>query len=224
MEENDYKISFYNKINQLCPLYEEVKSAIILVENFDEKRQMFIAPINQLRSALDHIFKSVTIANDNDSCDYELKEAKEHMERAGYDALELLASSLGTSIIEKLTIYDTNTLTEIFPKYYTEIKPTIAEIKQNVAVLRMERKTDAEKSFFAYFDETKKLINISKSVDKMIPSLQEYSDKKVQEESRKQEEDQKKSKKERLWQYCIGPTIGFVSAAVIAIITWLLTK
>jgi hypothetical protein len=224
MEENNYKVSFYDKISQLFPLYEGVKSAIILCENFDEERQMYIAPINQLRSALDHIFKSVNIANDNSSCDYELKEAKEHMERAGYDALELLAGSLGASIIEKLKVYDTDTLTTIFPKYYTEIKPTITEVKQIIATLRTERKTNAEKSFDAYFSEIRKMIDINKSVDIMIPSLQEYSGKKAQEEARKKEEEQKKNKKERLWQYLIGPVIGFVSATVIAIIAWLLTK
>jgi len=69
----------------------------------------------------------------------------------------------------------------------------------------LERKTDSDKSFFAYFDEIKELVEINKSVDKIIPSLQEYSDKK---------------KKERLGSYLWG----FASAALIAILTWLLTK
>ena len=208
---------YYSKLKELYPLYEKVKLAILLVENFDEKREMYVAPINQLRSALDHIFKSVNTANDIESCDYELKEAKEHMERAGYDALELLAGSLGTSVIKKLRPYDTQTLTTIFPCYFTNIKPIITEIQQNVAERRMERKTDSGKSFSAYFDEIVELVDINKSVDKMIPSLQEYSDKKVKEE-------QKKSKKERLWNYLWGPLIGFVSAAIIAILAWLLAK
>ena len=142
MEEN-----FYNKLKKLFPLYENVKKAIILAENFNENSEMYIAPINQLRSALDHIFKSVKIATESESCDYELKEAKEHMERAGYDALELLAGNLGTSVIKKLELYDTDTLTHVFPDYFTQIKPKITEIRQNVAERRMERKIDSEKSF-----------------------------------------------------------------------------
>jgi len=205
MEEHFY----YSKLKELYPLYERVKYAILLVENFDEKREMYVAPINQLRSALDHIFKSVNIANETESCDYELKEAKEHMERAGYDALELLAGSLGASVIKKLQIYDNETLTAIFPSYFTDVKPKITEIRQNVAERRLERKTDSSKPFFAYFDEIKELVEINKSVDRMIPSLQEYRSK-----------GQKKNKVERLWNYLWGPLIGFL----IGILTWLLTK
>jgi len=57
----------------------------------------------------------------------------------------------------------------------------------------------------------------------MIPSLQEYSDKKAEEKLNQQNEKQKKDKNERLWQYCIGPIIGFVSGVLIVLLTWLLT-
>jgi hypothetical protein len=177
-----------------------------------------------LRSALDHIFKAISVISETEDCDYELKEAKEHMARAGYDALELLAGSLGTNIIHKLTPYNTQTLTQVFPDYFTLIKPKITEIQQSIAEKRMERKTDIDKSFCAYFDEIKELVEIDKSVNKMIPSLQEYSDRQAMEEQNQQMEEQKKSKKERLWQYGIGSAIGFVSAALIALLTWFLTK
>jgi hypothetical protein len=212
----DMEKDFYGKLKNLCATYEQVKSAIILVENFDEERRMYIAPINQLRSALDHIFKAVCIAQETENCDYELKEAKEHMERAGYDALELLAGSLGVSIGEKLKPYDTETLTAVFPDYYTLIKPEIIEIKKKVAEFRLERKTDSEKTFLAYFEEIKELVEFNKLIDRMIPSLQDYSDKKAI-EKRKEE---KNSKRQRLWQYFVG----FVSAAIIAMLAWVLSR
>ena len=211
MEEN-----YYNKLKKLYPLYEKVKSAILFAESFDEEREMYIAPMNQLRSALDHIFKSVDLANKIEDCEYELKEVKEHLERAGYDALDLLTGSLGTSIGKKLQPYDRETLTTLFSGYFTNIKPKIIEIRQNVAKRRIERNIDSDEFFFAYFDEVKELIEINKSVDKMIPSLQEYSDKKVREEHKVG----KIIKKQRFWDILTG----FVSAALIAILTWLLTK
>jgi len=179
MEDN-----FHKKLDALFPLYSKVKSAILLVENFDEKREMYVAPLNQLRSALDHIFKAVNAYKERkeEDCNYELKEADEHMTRAGYDALELLGGSLGTSIINKLQTYDCETLTNIFPSYFEEIKPKITGIRQSIAERRMERKDDLDKSFFAYFDEITELIEINTRVDKRIPSLQEYSDKKAKEE------------------------------------------
>jgi len=215
---------FCYKLKELYPLYEKVKFAILLVENFDEKQEMYVAPINQLRSALDHIFKSVNIASEVESCNYELKEAKEHMERAGYDALELLAGSLGACVIKKLEPYNTEALTNVFSEYYTEVKPKITGIQRSVAKRRMERKTDSEKSFFDYFNEITELVQINTAVDKRIPSLQEYSDKKVREKQEQQYEERKKNKKERLWSYLWGTLIGFVSAALIAILTWSLAK
>lgn len=135
---------------------------------------MYIAPINQLRSALDHIFKAVSSANDQEHSAYEFKEAKEHLDRAGYDALELLAANLGLNIIEKVSLYDNKTLTSVFPEYFKVIKPKITYIKNNVAILRSEKKIDSEMSFSAYFDQITELIDLDKQVDVMIPSLEEF--------------------------------------------------
>jgi len=215
----------YNKLkNDLLPLYNKVKSAILLVEGFDEKQEMYIAPMNELRNALDHIFSAVSIVSETQKCDYELKEAKEHMVRAGYDALELLAGSLGTTIVSKLRQYDTETLTQVFPDYFTSIKPTIAGIQQSLIEKRMKKKVDIDVSFCEFFDEIKELVEINNSVDKKIPSLQEYSDRRSIEKQKQQIEEQNKIKKERLWQYGIGSVIGFIFAAILAVLTWLLTK
>ena len=216
---------FYNKLkNDLLPLYKNVKDAILLGEAFDEKREMYIAPINELRSALDHIFKAVSIASETQDCDYELKEAAEHMARAGYDALELLAGSLGTTIVSKVQPYDTETLTTVFPAYFTSIKPQISDIKEHIVAIRMERKPNSEQFFVAYFNEIKQLIEINKSVDRVLPSLQEYAEKRANEKLKRQIEEQKKKKKERIWMFCIGPIIGFVFGIIIALLNWWLKR
>lgn len=173
-EKNDYKLSFYDSLESLYDLYDKVRQAIILVENFDKGRNMYIAPINQLRSALDHIFKAVSCAEDHERSAYELKEAKEHLDRAGYDALELLAAYLGIAIVEKVAQYDNETLTTIFPEYFTIIKPQITDIKNKVAVLRAKKDLNSEVSFSAYFDQITELIEMDKRVDVMIPSLEEF--------------------------------------------------
>lgn len=173
-QNNEYKLSFYDSLRNLYDLYDKVRQAIILVENFDKDRNMYIAPINQLRSALDHIFKAVSFAEDKARSEYELKEAKEHLDRAGYDALELLAAYLGIAIIEKVAQYDNNTLTTVFPAYFTVIKPKITDIKNRVAILRSEKKINSEISFSTYFDQITELIELDKNVDVMIPSLEDF--------------------------------------------------
>jgi len=207
---------YYSKLKSLHSLYENVKYAIILAETLDDDRNMYIAPMNELRSALDHIFKSVVAVDDGEKCDYQLKEAKEHMGRAGCDALELLAGNLGSSVIRKLYPYSTKALLEVFPEYYSEVRPKLTAIQTNIAGHRQHGKTDSAKSFDEYFTEIKELIEINAVVDKMIPALQEISDRMEKDD----QEQNRKKKKELLF----GSFIGFISAALIALLTWLLVK
>ena len=56
----DNRLLCFNKLEELFSLYDKVRQSVILLENFNEEQKMYIAPINQLRSALDHIFKAVS--------------------------------------------------------------------------------------------------------------------------------------------------------------------
>ena len=205
----DNRLHCFNKLEELFSLYDKVRRAVILLENFNEEQKMYIAPINQLRSALDHIFKAINICDDIEKCEYELKEAKEHLDRAGYDTMELLAANIGITIVEKLKRYDTKTITEVFPYYFTTIKPQLTDIKGIVASLRSEKKIDSDKSFSAYFDQISILINIDKKVDTMIPSLVEY---------------EKKKKNERLKTWVISILSSIISGLLVGIIMYFVTK
>lgn len=205
----DNRLHCFNKLEELFSLYDKVRQSVILLENFNEEQKMYIAPINQLRSALDHIFKAINFCDDFEQCEYELREAKEHLDRAGYDTMELLAANIGITIVEKLKKYDTKTITEVFPYYFTTIKPQLTDIKGIVASLRSDKKIDSDKSFSAYFDHISILINIDKKVDTMIPSLVEY---------------EKKKKKERLKTWVISILSSFISGLLVGIIMYFVTK
>lgn len=205
----DNRLHCFNKLEELFSLYDKVRQSVILLENFNEEQKMYIAPINQLRSALDHIFKAINICDDFEQCEYELREAKEHLDRAGYDTMELLAANIGITIVEKLKRYDTKTITEVFPYYFTTIKPQLTDIKGIVASLRSNKKIDSDKSFSAYFDHISILINIDKKVDTMIPSLEEF---------------EKKKKKERLKTWIISILSSIISGLLVGIIMYFVTK
>ncbi len=205
----DNRLHCFNKLEELFSLYDKVRQSVILLENFNEEQKMYIAPINQLRSALDHIFKAINFCDDFEQCEYELREAKEHLDRAGYDTMELLAANIGITIVEKLKKYDTKTITEVFPYYFTTIKPQLTDIKGIVASLRSDKKIDSDKSFSAYFDHISILINIDKKVDTMIPSLVEY---------------EKKKKKERLKTWVISILSSIISGLLVGIIMYFVTK
>jgi hypothetical protein len=212
---------FFNKIKELFDLYEKVKLAIIYSENFDPKQELYIASINQLRSTLDHIFKAAAHSND---MEYELKEAREHLDRAGYDAFEVLASNLGISLFEKLNSYSTETLTTIFPDYYQSIKPNLLAIQAKLGEIRKRKKDSilgSENSFSSYFDQIELLLDFNKRVDCMIPSLEDYHQKKLSEEAEKQAIERKEKFKEKLFNVIV---VGIVSAVLSGLIVFFITN
>lgn len=172
--ETIHKSACYDRLEGLYSLYCQVRQAIILAENFNDDHKIPIAPINQLRNTLDHIFKSIIFAGENEKMDYEINEARSHLERAGYDALETLAGMLGKNVIKNLSLYSTETITTIFPEYYQTIIPRLTGIKNSIGILRSERVHDVQGSFSEYFDQFTELIEINKQVSMMIPSLEDY--------------------------------------------------
>jgi hypothetical protein len=211
---------YLKKVTELFSLYEKVKLCIIYAENFDPKDELYVAPVNQLRSSLDHFLKAAVHPDD---MTYELNEAREHMDRAGYDAFEILASNLGKTIIEKLNVYPTDVITTNFPDYYQVIKPKLIEIRANLADIRKRKKnstTGSDESFSSYFDQVLLLLEFNKNVDFNIPSLEEYHQKKLKEEAIKKEEGRRIRKKERIFNFFI---VGIASAVISAIIVYFAT-
>jgi hypothetical protein len=211
---------YLKKVTELFSLYEKVKLCIIYAENFDPKDELYVAPVNQLRSSLDHFLKAAVHPDD---MTYELNEAREHMDRAGYDAFEILASNLGKTIIEKLNVYPTDVITTNFPDYYQVIKPKLIEIRANLADIRKRKKnstTGSDESFSSYFDQVLLLLEFNKNVDFNIPSLEEYQQKKLKEEAIKKEEGRRIRKKERIFNFFI---VGIASAVISAIIVYFAT-
>ncbi len=211
---------YFKKVMELFSLYEKVKLCIIYAENFDPKDELYIAPVNQLRSSLDHFFKA---AAHPDDMIYELNEAREHLDRAGYDAFEILASNLGKSIIDKLSVYPTDVITTNFPDYYQIIKPKLIEVRANLAKIRKRKKNStigSNDSFSSYFDQVLLLLEFNKNVDFNIPSLEEYYQKKLAEEAIKKEEERRIRKRERIFNFFV---IGIVSAVIGGIMVFFAT-
>jgi len=201
---------YLNKLKDLWFLYDDVKSAIILAEQWHPKRHIYIAPINELRGALDHIFKSINLADDEKKCDYQLQEVREHMGRAGFDALEMLVRDVLDNIFETLEPFSKEALKEVIHDYYPVFRPKITEIQTNIAQYRKEGKTEPDKSFTKYFVEIKKLKEINTEIEKKVPALQEF----MKSEKRNERKQNRKAKKDLFF--------AFLLVLFGAIITWLL--
>lgn len=214
---------FFARTQELNALYEKVKTCIIYAENFDPKEELYVAPINQLRSSLDHIMKA---AAHIDEMEYELNEAREHLDRAGYDAFEILASNLGKDIIEKLKPYPTHVITTVFPKYYESIKPKLIEIRANLAEIRKRKKSVSDDKgidvpFGAYYQQVQLLIDFNKVIETHIPALDEYYTKWKNEEQIRITAEKKARFKDRVFNFII---IGIVSGLIVAIASFYILK
>jgi len=211
------------KLKSLLPVYEKVKTSMLMLETIDGKQEAYVAPMNEMRNALDHIFTAILYSDNAEKFDDEFLKVKEHLGRAAYDSLDLLAAILGLEVTTKLRPYDLENLASVFPTYYTEIRPEIADLQKYIVECRIARDISCDKYLFAYLDVIKRLHDINKLIDKHIPSLNERREKRDQEKDKhnkelekQKEEFKKEKKKERI--------IGFVFAIIIAIITWFLTK
>jgi len=170
MIQESHKLLFYRTLSETKKLYEKVKYAIILSENFDPEREFYVASSNQMRSALDHIFKAMDF--DEETMLYEMKEVEEHLNRAGYDAYEILASNICLNISNKMSLYSPPIISRVFPQYYCDIKPIISDIKVEIGQLRKDRKKSIDLSFYQYAKKINELIELDKLIDKNIPTLE----------------------------------------------------
>ena len=172
MNRESREVSFYRRLSEVRQLYEKVKYAVILSENFDPEREFYVATSNQMRSALDHIFKAME--GDEKSMAYELKEAEEHLDRAGYDTYEILVSNLCLNISYKMDGYSASVISHVFPEYYKEIKPAISHIKIETGKLRTDKKENIDFTFDEYAQCADELVRFDEWVDVMIPAMEEF--------------------------------------------------
>jgi hypothetical protein len=173
---NDFPTEFYDNFKELFDEYVQVKKAIILLENLDKNHKIHIAPLNQLRSGLDHAFKASVV--EGAQFKHEIIEMREHIRRAGYDAFELLASILGLTIVNKLKWVSNKALETVFPEYYTTISSQLINIQVRLAEIRTD-KNHFESPFTQYMKEITSIIEIYKKVQSKIPVLREYDRKRI---------------------------------------------
>jgi hypothetical protein len=162
---------FYARFRDLYDEYILVKKATILLENLDLNHKIHIAPLNQLRSGLDHAFKASVV--EEKQFLHEMIEMRSHVRRAGYDAFELLSSILSLTILGKIKWISNKALVTVFPEYYTNISPRLIKLQLKLAEIRTD-KNHFDNPFSQYLTEISELIDIYTKVISIIPALKEY--------------------------------------------------
>jgi len=197
-------LSFSEKFRTLFLLYNKVKPYFLLAEEVSGK--FVIAPVNELRAVLDHVFKSYYFEDkddENNNLEVEIDKAVRHLKRAGYDALEVIAISKLPEIKKILCNFDVDTIQIAYPDYYSVDKPKLMEIEKYLA----ERRDGIDTNDF--FDEYEKLIaqllEIDEKISKLVPVLSDVK---------------KRQKHTSLKKNLQNIFIGIIIGVLVAVLVW----
>ncbi len=151
----------------------------INAEEIESDLKGFLQPINGFKSALDHIIR----ANNNpaDSPEYKesnLDKALGHIYRAFFDTADWLGMNYHLNILKELKPYNVDTITKALPDYYSDTRPTLLELRKQIADLRNNKDIAQDKELIinevdAYSAIVEHLMNIYKNVVALKPSLEE---------------------------------------------------
>ena len=180
--DREYRGQALEQLNNICELYFVVKEIIIYFEEINPEQKSDIQPINELRNAFDHLMRVVAVwlnikEQDNPS-DYivtHLDKSFGHVYRAGYDTVDFLTLTLKELIYSDLSGYSVRTIQEVIPNYYSDIRPAIYELNDEVTKYRSEKdvaNSDA-RHLIEYVRDVKKIVDYHKAITKKIPTLDE---------------------------------------------------
>jgi hypothetical protein len=181
MKKDDLE-TFKDELLPIIKLYGKIKEALILAENVGEGLRILVAPLNELRNALDHVMRAIDIfyfgTTDLAEALKELPKIKEHLLRAGYDGYELIALTLIDHIQQSnLKNYTPELISKIYPHYY-EDENVVAKIKQALQEIRSNKKSENVEKWLPGNDFDKYLSNIdflhqiNENINNSILSLQ----------------------------------------------------
>lgn len=211
-----------NRINwdEIISLYNTIKSLYALCEETDPELQTNLQPLNEFRAALDHMMR---IAGIEKTEEYKTKSAvdeatklKSHLRRALFDICDMLAINYRTKIIDTLQDFSVEEIHHAIPTYYSEIRPRVEEISENIPELRTEKRFNSieeeETAVNDYPMVIKELQGFNKTIINSIPSLIEIREKNAL-------AIKKEKRKELMWQKIV-PVAGILIGAIIAVIGW----
>ena len=138
-----------NAWSVICEKYFKVKTLYIEGEEYDPKLKSNLQPLNELRNALDHVFRIVALELkreiDGDNPDLKLQLEKQfyeldrHLTLVFYDVCDYLSLAYRNRINDILKPYSSSVIRNAFPNYYREMRPKIEEINGKFALLRGKR-------------------------------------------------------------------------------------
>lgn len=188
MSDSNKRINWEEIVN----LYNTIKWLYALCEETDTELNTNLQPLNEFRAALDHLMRIVAIENLDD---YKEKDANDeatrlcsHLRRALFDICDMISINYRNKIIDVLEDYSIEEIQSALPSYYSEIRPRIETISEEIASLRTEKRFNGDKKKETAVDDYPKIIEelqgYYKTINLSVPSLLEIREKRRKAESK----------------------------------------
>lgn len=208
------------KIERIFNIYNTTKKLYALCEETDPELLTNLQPLNEFRAALDHLMRIVAISNLDEYKDrdprVEAEKLTSHLNRALYDVCDMLSINYRNKIIDILQPYSSGEIKTALPTYYSQIRPRIEEISEEIASFRTTDRFNKEECGDSILDSYPNVIEelkgYYKTVSSAIPSLDEIF-----------QEDQRIHKHNRarnIFTQWIIPIVSIVVAILLSLIGW----
>lgn len=197
-----------SRLYEITSLYQKYKDLTLYAEEL--RSESFIPAINEIRDAYDHFMRIFAVKCDlkHENGNYinsNLDATFRHIYRAVYDLLDYIRIFQKDIVSNKLSPFSLNTIHDVFPEYYQEIKPKIDRGLNNIPIYKASKdigdpNIEVIDDYIALISEIRESILV---IDSKIPSMIEYEQKQKREKRNNQ-----------IVQIIILLFVAFVSAAI----------
>lgn len=163
-------------LSDLLDLYKETKKLVKIFETKNKEHLVPVASMNEMRNCLDHIMRAI---EKPDTLDYEIKEVKEHLQRAFYDCFEILSMDMCREIASVVGKYSTSVISNVFPEYYTEIQPKLRALQTQISGSLVDKHIDPQapvKTLDSYKELLGNIYQMQLAVDQQTVALEKGKD------------------------------------------------
>lgn len=132
-------------IDLLLTWYGRAKEVTILAESLDTINRAFIQPLHEQRYCLDHFVRAISYerrGNSDENVKKAISSAISHLQRAYSDSVEWTLVSVVDEFSISLEPYTSEQIVRGFPKYYSEIRPKIDEITNEVNKYKLNKSVE----------------------------------------------------------------------------------
>jgi len=150
--------------NSIFKKYEVVRNslALTLPKGLGEYSKIHLAPLNEFRNALFHIFKCFEEESD---IGFEHREAEVHYSRAQFDAFEIYIEEKIRYINSTFKNVDCDIVYDLFRRYYDVILPEVNDLKYSLSINRTKRRKDSDRASEIVFNKYVKVENYLKEIE-----------------------------------------------------------